>query len=70
MGLAGFPGLQEVFVNSAKSLDIEFDKTFYQDVPLLIIGGFLIFVYVIVMSGKWSLVGHRSAAQEALCERG
>lgn len=59
IGLQGFSGLDRIYVKSAQSEDIEFDKTFYSDVPLLMIGGFLIFLYVLFMAGNWSLVGHR-----------
>jgi len=58
-GLQKFPDFDNVYVKGAQSEQIEFDKTFYSDIPLLIIGGALIFVYIIFMSGRWSLVGHR-----------
>ena len=53
------PNLNEVYVRGAQSETIEFDKTFYADMPRLIYGGFLIFLYILVMTGNWSLVGHR-----------
>ena len=58
-GLQKFSDFDNVYVKGAQSEQIEFDKTFYSDIPLLIIGGALIFVYIIFMSGRWSLVGHR-----------
>ena len=57
--LDGYQGLSNVYVSNSKSYTLENDKTRFKDLPLVIGGICLIFVYVFLMTGTFSLVGHR-----------
>ena len=57
--LAGYEGLNDIYVKNDLSFEAEFEKTLFRDVPLLVGGCGLIFIYVFITTGSFSLVGHR-----------